>query len=500
MTGIGGDEVTKTKLLSCVLLAAVTCLSCRGAPGYPVGVDAISARDMQAHIAFLAADRLAGRATPSEGLNIAAAYVESEFRRMGLDSPGSGFTQRYQLVMTDMGDGWSLALQRGSRRSVLDHRSQFWGLPWAAGTVEGRLRLVGSMPPVDLTEDGEPTVWVALLSSSTAPREWQRAAEAGGAVGLLLVTAPEQLEPQAAYWLGESDAVYDLGDVEPKLPAALVSEEALADALAEVGIETLPEGVHAPGVESGARVRLSADFRVETLAAPNVIGILHGRDRRLRNEYVLLSAHMDGLGVGRPVDGDSIYNGADDNASGTAAILEVAQAMSALESPPKRSVIFLATSGEERGMLGSSWFVEHPPVRLDRVVANLNVDMVGRNWEDTIAVVGKPYSTLGALVDSVAAAHPELGLTTVDDPWPTQAFFFRSDHFNFAREGIPAVFFFNGVHEDYHQPSDEVDKIKFDKAARIARLIYQVTLAVANAEQLPRWDPEARSRIVEGAR
>jgi Zn-dependent M28 family amino/carboxypeptidase len=245
---------------------------------------------------------------------------------------------------------------------------------------------------------------------------------------------------------------------------------------------------------------LAADLRVETLSAPNVLGILRGRDRRLRNEYVLISAHMDGLGVGYPVDGDSIYNGADDNASGTAAILELAEAMVELDKPPKRSLVFLAVSGEERGLLGSAWFVEHPPIPLDRIVANVNIDMIGRNWEDTIAVIGKPYSSLGALVDSVAAAHPELGLATIDDPWPADGFFYRSDHFNFARKGIPAVFFFNGEHEDYHRPADEVDKIKFEKASRITRLVYEVVLTIANADDPPTWDPEARSRIVEGAR
>jgi Zn-dependent M28 family amino/carboxypeptidase len=226
---------------------------------------------------------------------------------------------------------------------------------------------------------------------------------------------------------------------------------------------------------------------------------MRGSDRRLRNEYVLISAHMDGLGTGFPVDGDSIYNGADDNASGTAAILEVAEAMAELkDARPRRSVAFLAVSGEERGLLGSAWFVEHPPIPLERIVANVNIDMIGRNWEDTIAVIGKPYSSLGALVDSVAMAHPELGLTTVDDQWPADGFFFRSDHFNFARKGIPAVFFFNGVHADYHMPSDEAGKIKVEKASRIARLVYEVALAIANADEPPTWDPEARRRIVEG--
>jgi hypothetical protein len=451
---------------------------------------------MRARISFLAADRLQGRATPSQGLDIAASYIQTEFQRMGLKAPASGYTQRYQMVMSEMGDGWSLALQRGNRRAILQHQTDFWGLPWAAGTVEGRLRFVGGSPAQVAVEGAEPSVWIARLSRSALPREWLKAAKAAGALGLIFVL-PEDLEPYMEGWLAEGRTRYDLGDVEPSLPAALVSEVAMAAAFQRLGFEASPVAATQSGSGSGTEVRLSADLRVETLSAPNVIGIIRGSDRRLRNEYVLLSAHMDGLGVGRPVEGDSIYNGADDNASGTAAVLEIAEAFAALEEPPKRSLAFLLVSGEEKGMLGSAWFVEHPPIELDAIVANLNIDMVGRNWEDTIAVIGKPYSTLGALVDSVAAAHSDLGLATIDDPWPLDRFFFRSDHFSFARKGIPAVFFFNGVHEDYHRPSDESKKVKFEKSSRIARLIYEVALTLANAEDPPSWDPEARARIVE---
>jgi hypothetical protein len=481
------------------MLAATLAVGCRGAPGTPLADHGITPSDMRARISFLAADRLGGRGTPSEGLEIAASYIESEFRRMGLHPSKSGYSQRYQLVMSDMGDGWALALQRGSRRVTLRNRTDFWGLPWAAGSVEGRLRFVGTAGPEGPVEDGEPTIWVARLSPSTMPREWQRAASAAGAIGLLLVTPPEGQGPQVQHWLSEAETAYELGDIEVSVPAAIVSEEALTAALEQVGLDTPPAGAQDDGLTPGGQLSLSAELTVETLSAPNVLGIVRGRDRRLRNEYVLISAHMDGLGTGFPIDGDSIYNGADDNASGTAAILEVAEAMAELKGErPKRSVAFLAVSGEERGLLGSAWFVEHPPIPLERIVANLNIDMIGRNWEDTIAVIGKPYSSLGVLVDSVAMAHPELGLATVDDQWPADGFFFRSDHFNFARKGIPAVFFFNGVHADYHQPSDEAGKIKHEKASRIARLVYEVALAIANADDRPTWDPQARRRIVEG--
>jgi hypothetical protein len=484
-----------------IWLVLAVSVGCRAAPGASDSdggaVRDITANDMRARISFLAADRLRGRGTPSRGLEIAAAYIASEFRRFGLDAAPGGYMRPYKLVKTEMGDGWSLAVSRGDRRARLRYRRDFVGLPWAGGTVEGRLRFVGAEPPEGTVEEEHQVVWVADLAPGAWPRQWMRAAARAGAAGLIFVVSEERLK-RASRWAGGAVTV-DLGDTEPTVPGALTSREALARAFERLGLSVEPLESGGGVVELRARVRLSADLRVETLTAPNVLGILRGRDRRLRDEYVLVSAHMDHLGVGVPVDGDSIYNGADDNASGTAALLEVAEAMAGLREPPRRSVAFLAVSGEEKGLLGSTWFVTHPPIPLGKIVADLNVDMIGRNWEDTISVIGKPYSSLGFLVDSVAAAHGELGLTVVGDLWPGEGFFFRSDHFNFARNGIPAVFFFNGVHEDYHRPSDEVDKIRFDKAARVARLVFEVALAIANAEERPRWDPEAWATIVDDA-
>jgi hypothetical protein len=491
-------RVNKGRTRSLVLLAGLALAGCRAAPGQePLDRD-IVASDMRARISFLASDLLLGRRTPSRGLDIAADYVRTEFARFGLESPRGGYLQRYQLAVSEIGPGWSLALRRGRRSVALRQREDFWGVPWTAGTVEGDARFVGAQVPEPGLEASE-TVWIAHLTHNSAPRAWLEAATRAGAVGLVLVVA-DQVGPPVSDWLEEGEPVYELGDVESRLPAVLVLGESLQSALEALGVAVEPSMMSSATAGNDVRVELSANLSAEMITAPNVIGVLPGGDDRLRDEFVLISAHMDGLGVGPAVDGDSIYNGADDNASGTAAVLEVAEALAALPERPRRSIAFLAVSGEETGLLGSAAFVENPPIPLERIVANLNIDMIGRNWEDTISVIGKPYSTLGVLVDSVAAAHPELGMTVVGDRWPAEHFFFRSDHFNFARKGIPAVFFFNGVHPDYHQPSDEVDKIKFEKAARISRLVFEVALAIADAEQAPRWDRTARDRIVEDAR
>jgi Zn-dependent M28 family amino/carboxypeptidase len=230
--------------------------------------------------------------------------------------------------------------------------------------------------------------------------------------------------------------------------------------------------------------------------APNVVGILEGSDPVLKNEYIVLSAHMDHVGVSAPVDGDSIYNGADDDASGTAGVLELAEALSMPGARPKRSVVFLTVSGEEHGLWGSAWFSEHPAVPMAQVVADLNIDMIGRNWKDTIVVIGKEHSDLGATLDRVNRAHPELRMKAIDDIWPEENFYFRSDHYNFARKGVPVLFFFNGTHPDYHGPNDEPDRIDAEKESRIVRLVFLIAQEVGNTTQRPAWNPASYKRIV----
>ncbi|HEY8197440.1 MAG TPA: M20/M25/M40 family metallo-hydrolase, partial [Gemmatimonadales bacterium] len=189
--------------------------------------------------------------------------------------------------------------------------------------------------------------------------------------------------------------------------------------------------------------------------------------------------------------------GADDDASGTAGVIELAEAFSRPGARPKRSLIFLTVSGEEKGLWGSNYFATHPPVPLKQIVADINIDMIGRNWADTIVAIGKEHSDLGATLERVNAAHPELRMTAIDDRWPQERFYFRSDHYNFARKGVPILFFFNGVHEDYHEVSDSPEKIDSGKEARILKLLYFLGQEVANAPKRPEWKPESFKEIVE---
>jgi Zn-dependent M28 family amino/carboxypeptidase len=244
---------------------------------------------------------------------------------------------------------------------------------------------------------------------------------------------------------------------------------------------------------------------IERTTAPNVVGILEGSDPVLKHEYVVYSAHMDHIGTPRDGMGctaqgaDSICNGADDDGSGTVSVLELAEAFATAPERPKRSIVFMTVSGEERGLWGSAYFTAHPTLPLASVVADLNSDMVGRNAPDTMAVIGREHSNLGAVVDRVAAAHPDVGLHPVGDLWPQEGLFFRSDHFNFAKRGVPILFFTSGLHADYHRVTDAPAALDADKVARFARLAYYVGLDIANTALRPKWNPDSYKQIVTEA-
>ncbi len=212
--------------------------------------------------------------------------------------------------------------------------------------------------------------------------------------------------------------------------------------------------------------------------APNVIGWIPGSDPGLRDEFVVLSAHFDHLGgIDDGPGPDRIYNGADDNASGTSALLEIAGAVGAMSTPPKRSIVFLAASGEELGLRGSIYYMGHSPFPPQATVANLNFDMIGRGETDHIWVIHETTSDLAPIALAVAAQHPDLGLTPQDRP--DNVFTSRSDSGAFALYGINALFFHSGLHAEYHEVSDEVELLDTKKIEKVARLGYWVAVELA---------------------
>ena len=215
---------------------------------------------------------------------------------------------------------------------------------------------------------------------------------------------------------------------------------------------------------------------------PNVAAVLPGRDEDLSGEYVVFVAHLDGKGITTaPLDGDSILNGADDNASGVAAVLEIAQAFFAVGTPPRRSVIFLLVSGEEHGMVGSRYFVARDSAQLFRFAGALDFDMISRNAPDSLYVGGLTASTMGDVVQTALIEHPSLGFQLRDIRSG------GSDHVAFWERGVPFLMFHSGLHADYHKVTDEVERVDAGKATRTARLGFYAGWAVADALARPSW-------------
>ena len=445
----------------------------------------IAADRIARHVEVLAHDSLRGRGTPSPGLESAAAYVARELERAGVRPVRRTLVERWPMVTRERvpagirlsgAAGISAASEAGSGTP---HPTELvYGRDYAvmaAGVPEIRGKLV---PVTDLGDTVTVRGKIPLLR--VAAREWSGPAHAAlregrrvGAIAVALVLdSVDSIEPVAA-------AAIRMDHEAVGVPALLLARDAAARLTA-----------------GGARdIALRIPERTDTTMVPWVLGRLAGRD--LGGEHVVVSAHLDHLGVGAPDErGDSIYNGADDNASGVAALLEIARALAGA-APPRRSVLFFVPAAEEVCICGSEHFTREPPVPLDSIVADINLDGIGRSWQpDTVSAEGSPYSTLGRSVRAVAARHPELRLTVVDDQWPDRSYFLTSDQVWFARRGVPSIFLSStGPDRHYHRPSDEASTVEPEVTARIARLAGWLVREVADDAHRPAWDPAARAQL-----
>ena len=491
---------------------------CAQQPPVDAAALTITEADYISRVGIIAHDSMQGRDTPSPGLEKTAAYIASEFERMGLrGGAGDGsFFQRYPLrsVMVDRTRSY---VRRG------DVRLEFGAdaLPLLGdvmnGEATGDLVVVSgaggaASALADNAVRGSHALLVLGRDAAGVDQAVYRTLVAlinAGASSVLVVNAagddPWGASAEAMLQAGLSRGWVESGRAsQPFLPVLQIRSAAVAELIRGSGFDLgvlqarSDQALRVDRV-SGAGVTVALHYADQEITAPNVVATLVGSDPALRDEYVVISGHMDHEGIGSPNEnGDSIYNGADDNASGTTAVIEIAEALASLPAAPRRSLMFILVSGEEKGLWGSEYFAENPTVPVDRIVADLNMDMVGRNWPDTIVAIGKEHSDLGETLERVNAAHPELGMTAIDDLWPEQSFYTRSDHFNFARKGVPILFFFNGVHEDYHGLDDEADRIDGEKAARVARLVFYLAVELADAENRPEWNPDSYARIVDG--
>jgi hypothetical protein len=463
----------------------------------------ITAETVRRHVEFLASDELMGRDTPSPGLEKAAEYLADQFSAMGLTPMGDdgSFIQRwpFQDARLDQqalrfevrAHGTTTALQYGSDYFVLPSR--------ADSVVAGAVYAGQARPGVSLGADAHGR-FVVFFVADTAGQVWQQnlsaalqAAFQAGVAGVIAVLDPDFEQSLIA------QIAHEVQGQVPPFPVFGIRYAPGRDMLAHGGIDLDAMRARTDALAmpvNGVTIAVRTPIGSSSEMVPNVIAVLPGSDPELRDEYVVYSAHFDHVGVGAPdATGDSIYNGADDNASGTTAVLETARAFASLERRPARSIMFVMVSGEEKGLLGSMYFVEHPPVPVRQMVANINADMVGRNAPDTVVAIGQEHSDLGATVQRVARSNPDLGLTVAPDLWPEEQLFFRSDQFSFVRKEIPAIFFTTGLHDQYHQPSDQAHLIDNDKLSRISRLLFFVGHEIASAPQRPRWTPEGLAEV-----
>jgi hypothetical protein len=478
-------------------------------------VETISADDIRRRIGIIADDSMRGRDTPSPELDKVAAYLAREYRRLRLKPAGDGgtFLQRYSIDRVQVSAESSVAFVHGTGADVtLSYGTDFVFVDnsFDGGDYAGELVLLSGPLGSALTGDSGSFAGKMLIANRPRNRGELQRILAWKPIGIVFVgTAPDSL-----WWqnVDRSTRPQLRDPSRPVGPPVVLAARAasLQRLLAGLGQDlsaAQTATVLEPKVLTGAQLHVHARIQaVQRNSAPNVAAILEGSDPTLKSEYVVFSAHMDHVGVAGPrgsggcraQGADSICNGADDDGSGTVAVVELAEAFAALNPRPKRSIIFLNVSGEEKGLWGSAYFADHSPVPMNNVVADLNIDMIGRNWKDTIVAIGKEHSDLGATLNRVAAAHPELNMQPIDDIWPQENFYFRSDHYNFARKGVPILFFFSGTHADYHRPSDSPDKIDAEKESRVARLVFYLGLEIANAADRPKWNPDSYKRIVSG--
>ena len=502
------------------------------------GVDTISATQLKSYLSFIASDEMEGRDTPSRGLDTTAKFIAMNLERWGFKPAGDNgtFFQKIALRRDQLDGPHSSAEINGQK---FNFGEDF--LPNAVGAmITGPLVYVGngwvvksknldSYQGIDVKDKivvvyGEGFPRGITQSDLTGRRgeDWanpalyaqQHGAKAVLAIpdyGILLRWEPTRQRatavagrPQVEKFMNQGNSPVPAIWLSLRMATALFQGEKLDSAtLLNRGLSGDP--VAPFELNAAKKVSFTIAVKSETPSTQNVVAVWEGGDAVLKNEYVALGAHYDHIGIGNPVNGDSIYNGADDDGSGTTALLGMAEALSRAKQRPKRSVLFVWHCGEEKGLWGSRYFTEYPTIPLDHIVTQLNIDMIGRSKKDgdtnprnanlsgpnQIYVIGSTMMSteLGQLSETVNKSYLNLQYDLrYDDPADPNRFFFRSDHFNYARKGIPIIFFFDGVHEDYHRPGDEAQKIDYEKMEKVARTIYMTLWEVANLPVRPKVD------------
>lgn len=491
-----------------------------------------------AHVQYLADDKLEGRDTGSAGFEKAAQYVAGHFRQAGLRPAGAqGYFQPVEFVARQIDEAHSSLelVQEGKAERLKLGDEAFFDLGAnPAEKIEAPMVFVGyglSVPELAYDDlagldlrgkiavlvTGGPTKMPGPIKAhyQTGEERW-KALKKAGVIGVARIQNPKAIEvPWSRTSASRLQPEMELAD-----PALREGEgERIALRINPERAEKFFEGSgHTYAEMEGAvkadqplphfaltkTVRAKIGVKRWKVASKNVAGVLPGSDEKLRNEYVVVSAHLDHVGVGEPVDGDRIYNGAMDDASGIASLIEIARAMHDASAKPRRSILFLAVTGEEKGLLGSKYFAAHPTVDGRNIVADLNMDMFlplfPLKW---LEVQGLGESTLG---DDVREAAAGVGVQVQADKEPDRNRFIRSDQYSFIRKGVPALAFKFGYvpgdaeektfrawyHDRYHAPSDDAKQpVDLAAAAHFNDILVRLAARVANAAERPRWKSDS---------
>jgi hypothetical protein len=494
------------------------------------GVNTIAANQIRDYLTFISSDEMEGRDTPSRGLDTTAKFLAMNLSRWGFRPAGDNgsFLQRIDLNR--------YRIDPAQTRTEFNGRLLTLGTDYiplgGSGNVSGQLVFAGNgwflkSKEMDAYKGIDPTGKIAVIfgTPNAPPRGVNRGdfgkpgddymnptdyARKRGVVGLIYIPDFQFLSS----WNQTRDRLTERGSIvvakfqaqtsNTPLPMLVASAELAAQIFAgeAQSANTLFGAMYgttppAPfALRETKKVSMSVTTKTEVIPTNNVVGVWEGSDPVLKNEYVAVGAHYDHVGFCRPAGADTICNGADDDGSGTTAMLSMAEALAKAPTRPKRSVLFVWHCGEEKGLWGSRYFVENPTVPLASIVAQLNIDMIGRSKkaDDTnpanrnltgpndIYVIGSEMMSteLGELVNSVNQSYLNLGFDKrYDDPADPERFFYRSDHYNYAKKGIPIVFFFDGTHEDYHRPGDTADKIDYEKMEKVTRTVYMMLWEIA---------------------
>ena len=511
--------------------------------GFDTALASISRDNIQSSINYLAADEREGRMTGSRGYNESAQYVADKFAAMGLEPGGTEEWLQQVPFITRMLDV--------ENSGVTLHKStDDVNLEWAKDQIiyadrlraENRIRaevvFAGfgvHAPELGYSDFDEIDVSGKIVATfSGAPATFPsterahyssgrtKAAElvrrgAIGQIGLMSRLA-ERLDPWENWtqnlgtqpgmsWIDEGGEV---ADFHPELQGDAKFNRHSAEQLFEGSSLTFEEALDAAdearplSTALGIEVTMYRRAEHERITSPNVVGILRGRDPELANEYVVYSTHLDHLGTGAPVDGDSIYNGLYDNALGVAVTIEIARAFASLSVLPRRSIVFVAVTGEEEKLAGSDYFAHYPTVPSSAIVANVNIDMPMFLFPmNTVTGYGAEHSSLEGLTTEEARKE---GFEYIPDPFPDQVYFIRSDQYSFVRQGIPSVYLAEGIGssdptvdgraeldvfftEHYHQPSDDLSQpIEWETALRFSRAGARIGYRIAMEDQRPTWN------------